>query len=168
MAAIISPINPYSIRTRNSNVISYGRLTNRGVVTKFCLGGGDGFIGTQINLPPKFGSSSDFGHFILKMVENAEFLSGWRKKDANISSFLGGRPPLIFRLRGTRPPVPSAFDAHVDKFTLLPRPLLNSIMGAKWPLSSTRPKTLKKTNKQATNNNSILLTFSASQRQKLC
>ena len=28
------------------------------------------------------------------------------EKDAEISQFLGGRPPLIFRLRGTRPPVP--------------------------------------------------------------
>ena len=27
-----------------------------------------------------------------------------RKKYVEISSFLGGRPPLIFRLRGTRPP----------------------------------------------------------------
>ena len=28
--------------------------------------GGDGFMGTQAHLPPKFSFSSDFGHFILK------------------------------------------------------------------------------------------------------
>ena len=33
---------------------------------------GDGFIGTRTHLPPKFSFSSDFGHFILKMVENAK------------------------------------------------------------------------------------------------
>ena len=37
------------------------------------LGGGgeDGFIGTQTNLPSKFSFSSDLGHFIFKMMENA-------------------------------------------------------------------------------------------------
>ena len=44
------------------------------------LFGGDGFIGTQTNLPPKFSFSSDFGHFILKMVINAK-LSCVKKKD---------------------------------------------------------------------------------------
>ena len=33
---------------------------------------GDGFMGTQTHLPPKFSFSSDFGHFILKMLENAK------------------------------------------------------------------------------------------------
>ena len=41
---------------------------------------GDGFIGTQTHLPPKFNFSSDFGHFILKMVINAK-LSCVKKKD---------------------------------------------------------------------------------------
>ena len=31
------------------------------------------FICTQTHLPPKFSFSSDFGHFILTMVENAKF-----------------------------------------------------------------------------------------------
>ena len=35
-----------------------------------------------------------------------------QEKDAEITSFLGGRPPPIFRLRGTSLPSP-AFDAHV-------------------------------------------------------
>ena len=35
-------------------------------------GGGVGFIGTQTHLSPKFSFSSDFGHFILKMLENAK------------------------------------------------------------------------------------------------
>ena len=34
---------------------------------------GDGFMGTQTNPPPKFSFSSDFGHFILKMLKNAKF-----------------------------------------------------------------------------------------------
>ena len=33
---------------------------------------GVGFIYTQTHLPPKFSFSSDFGHFILKMLENTE------------------------------------------------------------------------------------------------
>ena len=36
------------------------------------LFGGDGLIGTQTHLPQKFSFSSDFGHFILKMLENAK------------------------------------------------------------------------------------------------
>ena len=73
-------------------------------------GGEDGFIGTQTHLTPKFSFFSDFGHFILKMVENAKF-PYVSKRYINIS-FSGGRPPLIFQLRGTRPPRPPAFDAH--------------------------------------------------------
>ena len=34
---------------------------------------GSGFMGTHPNLPPKFSFSSDFGHFILKMLDNAKF-----------------------------------------------------------------------------------------------
>ena len=45
--------------------------TDRGVATKFGLG--DGFTGTQIHhIYPKFNISSDFGHFIAKMLENAK------------------------------------------------------------------------------------------------
>ena len=43
------------------------------------LFGGDEFIGTQTHLLPKFSFCSDFGHFILKMVENAKFSSVLRK-----------------------------------------------------------------------------------------
>ena len=49
------------------------------------LFGGDGFMGTQIHLPPKFSFSSDFGHFILKMLENIKFAYVSRKKDSEIS-----------------------------------------------------------------------------------
>ena len=45
----------------------------RGRRHELLFGGGDGFMGTQTHLPPKFSFSSDFGHFILKMVENAKF-----------------------------------------------------------------------------------------------
>ena len=95
----------------------YGHVT-MGVATKFYLGG-DGFIGTQTYLPPKFSFSSDFGHFILKMVENAKKIFVSRKKDAEMSYFLGGRPPLIFRLRGTRPPVPPlSTPMHVTRYNI--------------------------------------------------
>ena len=46
------------------------------------------------------------------MVENAKFSYTYvKKKDAEMPYFLVGRPPMIFRLRGTRSP---AFDAHVN------------------------------------------------------
>ena len=78
-------------------------VQTRDVSTKFCWG--DGFIGTQTHLPPKFSFSSDFGHFILKMMENAKIVHMGQKK-AEISSFLGGTSPQIVRLRGARLPVP--------------------------------------------------------------
>ena len=65
---------------------------------------GDGFIGTQpAHLPPKFSVSSDFGHFILNMLENAKLLYVSRKKilksDVPRQFFdCGGRVP--------RPPPP--------------------------------------------------------------
>ena len=43
------------------------------VMKKCCFVWGDGFMGTQTHLPPKFSFSSDFGHFILKMVEVQNF-----------------------------------------------------------------------------------------------
>ena len=43
-------------------------------------GGGVGFIGTHTHLSPKFSFSSDFGHFILKMLENAKKIYVLRKK----------------------------------------------------------------------------------------
>ena len=41
---------------------------------------GDVFIGTQTYLPPKVSFSSDFGHFILKMVEKTKLSYVSRKK----------------------------------------------------------------------------------------
>ena len=59
----------------------------RGIATRFCFKQnlGDGFMGTQTHLPPKFIFSSDFGHFISKMLENAKFANVPRKKDTGIS-----------------------------------------------------------------------------------
>ena len=34
---------------------------------------GDGFIGTQTHLPPKFTFASELDHFILNMLENVIF-----------------------------------------------------------------------------------------------
>ena len=46
---------------------------------------GDGFMGTQANLPQKFSFSSDFGHFISKMLENTKFANVLGKeKDTEI------------------------------------------------------------------------------------
>ena len=65
-----------------------GSLMLKGIAMKFCLGGGGhGFIGTQTHLPPKFSFSSDFGHFILKMVENANFSYVSRKKMMKYHNF---------------------------------------------------------------------------------
>ena len=50
----------------------------RAVARNFYWGGGIfigdywGFIGAQTHLPKKFSFSSDFGHLILKMLENAK------------------------------------------------------------------------------------------------
>ena len=46
-------------------------LQPRAPPRSFDLGGG--FKGTQAHLPQQFSFSSDFGHFILKMLENAKF-----------------------------------------------------------------------------------------------
>ena len=49
------------------------------------LFGEDGFMGTQTHLPPKFSFSSDFSHFISKMLENAKFGNTYiKKKDTEI------------------------------------------------------------------------------------
>ena len=65
---------------------------------------GVGFIGTQTYLPRKFGLSSDFGHFIWKMLENAKKL--FKKKVTETSKFLGGRPPRFLKVRGSWPQRP--------------------------------------------------------------
>ena len=59
-------------------------------------------IQTCSNQPtPKCSFSSDFGHLILKMFENAKFKYVTIKGE--IFQFLGGRPPPVC-LRGTHPP----------------------------------------------------------------
>ena len=62
-------------------------------------------MGTQTHQPPKLSFSSDFGHFILKMLENAKFEYVSRKKDTEIFSVLGETYPADFSTGG-RPPVP--------------------------------------------------------------
>ena len=64
MAAILRSVSVYAEE-------DLGMGAGRGVATKFCLG--DGFIGTETHLPPKFSLPSDFGHFILTMVEMQNF-----------------------------------------------------------------------------------------------
>ena len=63
------------------------------VTTNLCSGGGGGgeFNGTHAHLSPNFSFSSDFGHFILKVLENAFFYL-CQEKDTEISKFLGTSP----------------------------------------------------------------------------
>ena len=64
------------------------------------LFGGNGFMGTQTqgilmdpNPPtPKFSFSSDFGHFISKMLENAKFANVSRKRILKYHNFWGNVP----------------------------------------------------------------------------
>ena len=72
------------------------------------LFGGDGFIGTQTHLLLKFSFSSDFCHFIWKMVENAEFSYVSRKKILKYHHCWGNVPRWFFDCGGRvpRPPPP--------------------------------------------------------------
>ena len=63
------------------------------------IGEGVGFMGKQAHLP-KMSFSSYFGHFILKMLEKHCNFFKSINKNAEMSSVLGGRPPLISRLGG--------------------------------------------------------------------
>ena len=72
-------------------VVCLPAVDGRGVATKFCLG--DGFMGTQTHLPPKFSFSSDFGHFISKMLENAKFAHVSIKMILKYYNFWGGDVP---------------------------------------------------------------------------
>ena len=68
--------------------------------------GGDGFIGSQAHLPPKFNLSFDFGHFISKMLENAKMLCVTRKKRYwNVHIFRGSYP-AVFKVAGVLTPAP--------------------------------------------------------------
>ena len=70
---------------------------------------GDGFIGTQTHLPQNISFSSDFGHFILKMVENAKFSYVSRKKVKKYHHFWRGDVPRWFFDCGGRVPRPIRF-----------------------------------------------------------
>ena len=67
-------------------------------------GGGQIYIGTQTHLPPKFSFSSDFGHFIWKMLENAKNVYVSRKKDHAISKFPGGGGGALTQFSKVRGP----------------------------------------------------------------
>ena len=73
---------------------------------------GVGFMDTQTHLPPKFSFSTDFEHFILKML--AKTLYVLRKKDPEISKFLEGLDPVVVKSTGmVTPETPSVGDAPV-------------------------------------------------------
>ena len=66
---------------------------------------GDGFVGTQAYIPPKFSFSSDFGHFILKMFENVKnscvkkkilkYYNFWGMSLADFSTAGDASPPPV-------------------------------------------------------------------------
>ena len=83
------------------------------VATKFRLGGRiHRQLGTQTHLrpPPKFNFSSDFGHFILKMLKNANIFNVSRKKILKYPNFWGYWPAVNKSAGGfnSAPPPPSA------------------------------------------------------------
>ena len=103
---------------------SFSFLTKQGRRHKALMGGGGIFImiGTQTHLPLKFSFSSDFDHFLFKMLQNAKFqyvlikkllkfLYFWRMSPANLST-------------GDTSPCP-AFGAHVFD-ALIPCPFLHT------------------------------------------
>ena len=69
--------------------------------------GGGGFMGIQTHLPQKkLSFSSDFRHFILKLLENSKLYTCQEKGCSNIINSSPGTSPMISRMRGTRPPSP--------------------------------------------------------------
>ena len=71
------------------------------------------------HLPPKFISSSDFGHYILKLLENENFIRVGKKMGptylpTEISSILGETSPADFSSARDSFPRPPAFDAHAS------------------------------------------------------
>ena len=62
-------------------------------------------MGTQTRLPQKLSFSSDFGHFILKMKENAKFSSVSRKKKVLIYHHFWGTSPADFSTAGDASPL---------------------------------------------------------------
>ena len=74
---------------------------------------GDGFMGTETNLPPKLMFSSDFSHFILEMLDYAKFYTRCIKKRSCWNSIIsGGTSPRWFLDCGGRVHRPPAFGAH--------------------------------------------------------
>ena len=69
--------------------------------------GGDRFMGTQAHLPPKMYFLLGFRPLYFENVGKMQNLQMYQEKDTQIHIIIfGGRPPLIFRLRRTRPPRP--------------------------------------------------------------
>ena len=67
-------------------------------------------MGTQTHFPPKFSFSSDFGHFIWKMLENTKSLNVSRTKLLKYVNFWGSTH-AVFKRAGVvtpTPPPPSA------------------------------------------------------------
>ena len=78
-------------------------VMHSGAATKFWLGGR--ILVRQIHLPPKFDFSSDFGHFILKILKKSIFLLFPFLKILKIAISVG-TSPFMFLTGGTRPPRP--------------------------------------------------------------
>ena len=68
----------------------------------------------QNDLPPNSNFSSDFGHFILEILENLKVFTNIQKISLKNRDFWGDIPPE-FRTGGTCPRHPPGGDAHVHK-----------------------------------------------------
>ena len=69
-------------------------------------------MGNETNLPPKFIFSSNFGHFILKMLDYAKQLCVSRKKLLKFHNFWEKSLADFSTAGNASPPVPPAFGAH--------------------------------------------------------
>ena len=97
-------------------------------------GGGGRILVRQTHLPPNSDFSSDFGHFVSKILKNIKKLLVHLKDSVKIV-ISGGMSPFYFLTGGTRPPSPPPrcrrpwLQKHVNRLTkTLRRPLSSSIV----------------------------------------
>ena len=73
-------IRGFQVSSRSRTLSTCVHGAGQGRLCFFFFWGGGRFMGTQINLPPKFSFFPDFGHFIVTMLENAKTSYVSRKK----------------------------------------------------------------------------------------
>ena len=104
--AFVRPLLPSHISFSPTIVLFPWSHTARGVATKFRLGREDGFrLGGRIHvsenhLPPNSDFSSDFAHFVLKILKNLEILVSVQEFFLKNCDFRWGHPPGILNRGG--------------------------------------------------------------------